>query len=105
MPFIVFNAVTGIVFFLALNFIMKFYSMCLERKTDRAHVIMWSLCAFLNPGLKGYRIAALWVPWEGAKCSVPWQRRSCLGEHCMLGRSSALALGSACSVEGVMASV
>lgn len=105
MPFIVFNAVTGTMCFLALNFIMKFYSMCLERKIDRAHVIMGSLYAFLNPGLKGYRIAALWVPQEEVKCSVPWQRRSCLGEHWTLGLSSALALGSACSVEGVMASV
>lgn len=43
MPFIVFNAVAGIMFFLALNFIMKFYSMCWERNIDRAHVITWSL--------------------------------------------------------------
>jgi len=48
MPFIVFNAAIGIMFFLAPNCILKFYLlMCLGRKIARAHVIMWSLVHFL----------------------------------------------------------
>lgn len=45
---LVFNAVIGIMLLLALRCIQKFYSsVCLERKIDIAHIIMWSLTCIL----------------------------------------------------------
>lgn len=81
MPFIVYNAVIAIMFFLALNCILKFYSsMCLERKIDRAHVITWSLVYIFQPWLERITFSALWMPWQGVKCSeetAVWVNAGC----------------------------
>lgn len=54
MPFLVFNAVIGIMFLLALNCVLKCYSLVyLERKMDRAHAIIWNLTWIFIFSLKG----------------------------------------------------
>lgn len=54
MPFLVFNAVIGIMFLLALNCVFKCYSsVYLERKKDRAHAIIRKLMWIFIFSLKG----------------------------------------------------